>query len=371
MKKHILGCAVFCILATTLYTGCKKDTNHTPGNLSVSPASALPETFITISGSDIQDIVSIKFDTTNASFSSVFNTSSALFTNVPTSARYGPQAITITNRAGQTSTVDFTVLQPAPSISSFTPGNAPAEDTITITGKMLLNIEGVYIGTQKAIIIDSASRFTTKIVIPKGAASGLLSIVTGGGTAYSAGILTVGERAYLIADFDGAGLSANGNSWYSYGDITSKTVANINPDPTSGNFIKAVANQSGTAGFGGISTYANSTADQTFGMTSTTAKTILKFDVNNNGKTATQLQVIVQETTSNTNANNYAKTVTINGSGWNTIAIPLTEMKDSYGGGTTNPTPSKITTVKFHFNGYKTNPMEANIDNVRFAYEKN
>jgi hypothetical protein len=105
-------------------------------------------------------------------------------------------------------------------------------------------------------------------------------------------------------------------------------------------------------------------------MTSTKEKTVLKFDVNNNGKTATSLQVIVQETTSNTNANNYAKTVAINGSGWNTIAIPLTTMFDNYGGGTTNPTPSRITTVKFHFSGYKSNAMEANIDNVRFAYEK-
>src|SRR5690242_7540409 len=147
MKKHILGCTVLCILATILYTGCKKeDPVHTPGNLSVSPASALPETFITITGSDMQDIVSIKFDTTVASFSSVFNTSGSLFTTVPTNARYGTQPIIITNRAGITSTVDFTVLQPAPSISSFSPGNAPPGDTITITGKMLLNINAVYIG---------------------------------------------------------------------------------------------------------------------------------------------------------------------------------------------------------------------------------
>jgi len=371
MKKHILGCTVFCLLATTLYTGCKKDSNPTPGNLSVSPAAALPETFITISGSDIQDIVSIKFDTTTASFSSVFNTSSTIFTNVPTNARYGAQTITITNRAGLSTTVDFTVLQPAPVISSFTPANAPSQDTVTITGNMLLNIDAVYIGSKKAIIADSSSRNTLKIVIPAGAASGLISVVTAGGTAYSAGALTVGERAYLIADFDGAGLVPKGADWWTYGDMTSKTIANTNPDPTSGNFLKAIPNQAGSAGYGGTSTYSITTGNQTLGMTSATDKTILKFDVNNNGKTATSLQVIVQETTNNSNAFNYAKTVAVSGSGWNTIAIPLTEMFDNYGGGTSNPTPAKITFVKFHFSGYKTNPMEANIDNVRFAYEKN
>ncbi len=109
MKKHILRCAVFCILATTLYTACKKEDIPTPGNLTVSPAAALPEAFITITGSDMQDIVSIKFDTAAASFSSVFNTGSTIFTNVPTNPKFGPQQITITNRDGRSATVDFTV----------------------------------------------------------------------------------------------------------------------------------------------------------------------------------------------------------------------------------------------------------------------
>src|SRR5688500_11261358 len=109
MTKNILGCTVLCLLAAALYTGCKKDTDHTPANLSVSPAAALPETFLTISGSDIQDIVSISFDTAVASFSSVFNTETTIFTNVPVNPKFGPQVITITNRAGQVATVDFTV----------------------------------------------------------------------------------------------------------------------------------------------------------------------------------------------------------------------------------------------------------------------
>jgi len=368
MKKNILGCTMLCILATTLYTGCKKDTNYTPANLSVSPESALPETFITINGSDIQDIVSIKFDTTTASFSSVFNTSSAIFTTVPTNAKFGVQAITITNRAGQTAQINFTVVQPAPVINSFLPSNAPEGDTVTLTGKMFTNISGIYIGTVKAIIVDSSSRTQVKIKIPTGAASGLISIVTGGGTAYSATILTVGERALLIADFDGAGIRPAGSSWYSYGDMSTKTVANTNPDPKNGYFYKAAPTTTSTAGYAGISTYALGTGSETFGLTSTTAATKLKFDVNSNGKTGTVLQVIVQETTTDASSTNYAKTVNINGTGWNTISIPLTDMFNNYGGGTVTPTPANITKVKFHFTGYNGVSMEANIDNVRFAY---
>jgi hypothetical protein len=196
----------------------------------------------------------------------------------------------------------------------------------------------------------------------------LLSIVTGGGTATSASILTVGERALLIADFDGAGIRPNGSSWYSYGDIATKTVANTNPDPKSGYFIKEVAAATSTSGYAGISTYALGTGNETFGLTSTTAATTLKFDVNNNGKTGTVLQVIVQESTTNNNSTNFAKNIAVNGTGWNTISIPLTQLFNNYGGGTVNPNPVNITTVKFHFSGYAGVAMEANIDNVRFAY---
>jgi hypothetical protein len=369
MKKQIFGCAVLCILAATLYSGCKKETNDTPANLSVSPAAALPETFITLQGTDIQDIVSIKFDTTTASFSSVFNTPNAIFTNVPTNPKFGRQVITITNRAGKIATVDFDVLQPAPLINSFLPSNAPEGDTVTITGRMFTNISAVYIGNVKAIITDSLSRTQLKIKIPAGAASGLLSIVTLGGTAYSASLLTVGERALLVADFDGAGVRPNGSSWYSYGDMNMKTVASSNPNPKNGNFYKASPNATSSAGYAGISTYALGSGAETFsGLTSTTAATKLKFDVNNNGKTGTMLQVIVQETTTDNNANNYAKTIAISGTDWNTITIPLTELFNNYGGGTLNPTPANITKVKFHFTGYNGVAMEANIDNVRFAY---
>lgn len=72
--------------------------------------------------------------------------------------------------------------------------------------------------------------------------------------------------------------------------------------------------------------------------------------------------------TTNSNATNFAKTVSINGTGWNTISVPLTQMFNNYGGGTVTPNPANITTVKFHFSGYGGVAMEANIDNVRFTY---
>jgi hypothetical protein len=368
MKKRITSCTVLCLLTALLYIGCKKDKTGTPNNLTVSPSSALPGTFITITGTDIQNIESIKFDTTTASFSSVFNTSTDIFTTVPAAARFGDQVITITNKSGETAQVNFTVVQPAPVITGFNPANAPVGDTVTITGKMLTGIISVAIGATPVQVIDSSSAFQIKIKVPAGASSGLFNIVTGGGTATSASVFNVGERALVIADFDGAGIRPNGNSWYSYGDMSSKTVTNTNPATPNGFFLKAIPNTTNTNGYAGISTYAAGTGTETFGLTSATAATTLKFDVNNNGKTSTSLQVIVQETTTDNNSTNFAKTVSINGTGWNTISIPLSTMFNNYGGGTVAATPANITKVKFHFSGYNGVAMEANIDNVRFAY---
>jgi hypothetical protein len=368
MKKQIIYFSRLWLITALLYTGCKKDTSDTPAELSVSPASAFPETFLTIKGRDMQNIVSIKFDTTTASFSSVFNTGEAILTTVPANASYGEQVITLTNKAGKTAQVNFTVMQPAPVVRSFNPSNAPEGDTITISGTLLTRIKSVLIGSAPAIITDSSSKTQIKVKIPAGASSGLINVVTAGGTGTSASIFTVGERALLVADFEGAGIRPNGSSWYSYGDMNTKTVTNTNPTPKNGFFLKAVPNTTSSSGFAGISTYAIGSGNETFGLKSTTAATTLKFDVNNNGKTGTMLQVIVQESTTDNNANNFAKSVAINGTGWNTVSIPLTQLFNNYGGGTVTPTPANITKVKFHFSGYGSAAMEANIDNVRFAY---
>ncbi len=368
MKQCIKRCSVLFLLSAFLYTGCKKEKNDMPGNLIADPVAALPETFITITGSDMQDLVSIRFDTTAASFSSVFNTASAVFTSVPANAKYGQQVITLTNSAGKTAQLNFTVVQPAPVINGFNPANAPEGDTVTISGSVLTNIQSVLIGSTAVPVIDSSSATNIKIRIPAGASTGLLKIMTAGGTATSSSLLTVGERAVLIADFDGAGIRPNGSSWYSYGDMNTKTVTNANPDPKNGFFLKALPNTTSASGFAGISTYALGTGVETFGLTSSTAATTLKFDVNNNGKTGTVLQVIIQESTTDNNATNFAKNIAINGAGWNTISIPLSQLFNNYGGGTVTPTPANVTKVKFHFSGYGSTAMEANIDNVRFAY---
>ena len=250
--------------------------------------------------------------------------------------------------------------------TAFYPGGGSIGDVITISGKFLKNLKSIKIGNKVVTdITDSSKMETVKFKIPIGAASGILSIVTGGGSIVSTSTLNVGERAIIIADFDGSGLSPDGGGWYMYGDMQAKTVENTNPAPQSGYFLKAVSKNVASNGYAGISSYP---VGNGFGLTSSAASTILKFDVNSNGKVGTKLQVIVQETTSDSGPNNFSKTVLINGAGWNTISVNMNELLNNYGVGPATATPANITKVKFHFVDYNGVDMEANIDNVRFAY---
>jgi len=361
--------STFALLAFALVllaSSCKKNETFTPAGLRINPNRALPGTFVTIEGTDIQDIVSVKFDTASATIASVFNTNTALFTNVPNNARYGPQLVTITNRAGRSATVGFTVIQPAPTITGFSPSGGAIGDTITITGTFMQNISSLMVGSVPCVIVDSSSSTTLKFKIPIGAVTGLLNLVTAGGTATSVSLLNVGERALLIADFDGGGVRPNGASWYSYSGapgVITKTVTNTNPAPTAGSFLKAVGGSGGN--YAGISTYTAGGNEQ-LGLTSPAASTFLKFSVNNNGYTNTVIQVIVQVGTAGASADNFSVNVPITASGWNTVSVKLSDMLNNYGTGTLTPTPSAITTVKMHFNQSATGEMD--IDNVRFAY---
>lgn len=365
MKKSISTSIYLFGLIVVLLASCKKeDKVVTPSGLRSDPTAALPGAFITIYGTNIQDIVSIKFGNVDAAFSPIYNTKDNIFTTVPTNALYGKQKITIVNRGGQTASLDFTVKQPFPIINSFTPESGPVGDIITISGNYFRNIKSIAIGgTIVTDVTDSTLVNRLSFKIPTGASSGLLTVVTAGGSVSSANLLSVGERAVLIADFDGGGIRPNGTSWYTAGDIDSRTIVNANPAPFTGNFLKLVPKTASTAGYAGIQNYDLSSGSQSFGITSTAATTFLKFEVNNNGKTGTVLQVVVADGT-----NNFAKNVNVNGTGWTTVSLKLTDLLSGYGSGTLTPTPNTITTVKFFFQGYATAAMEANIDNVRFAY---
>jgi hypothetical protein len=160
-------------------------------------------------------------------------------------------------------------------------------------------------------------------------------------------------------------LRPDGSSWYSYGDMTSKSVVNSNPTAISGNFIKAVSQTTSTAGYAGISTYTAASGSQLLGLTTPATATYIKFDANSNGYTGTQLQVNLGDAASN----NFNRVINVNWTGWQTVTIKLSDFYFGYGTDASKVVdPTQITTVKFHFNNYVGNQSEVNLDNIRFTY---
>ncbi len=372
MKKTILF--NLCFLAAVIIAlpvSCKKNSGDPPApsggslsSLKANPDSALPNTLIDINGSGMQGLVKVTFDTIASVFNPVYNTASNLLVYVPSNAKYGAQQITLTNGLGGKAQISFKVIQPAPTITTITPLSASVGDTVTITGSYFRNIISVLLGAIPARVVDSSSSGTLKFIVPSGVSAGLVTVTTLGGVAVSTATVTA-ERAVLIADFDGGGLRPDGSSWYSYGDMTSKSVASTNPAPISGNFIKGVCSTSSSSGYAGISTYTASSGSQTFGLSSAATATYIKFDANSNGYTSTQLQVNLGDAS----GNNFNRVVAVSWNGWQTVSLKLSDFYFGYGTATTQVVdPTQVTTVKFHFIGYAGNQEEINLDNIRFTY---
>ncbi len=372
MKKTFLfNISLLAAILIALSISCKKNSGDPPAatggslsSLKALPDSALPGTLININGSGLQGLVKVNFDTVNSVFNPVYNTETNLLVYVPSNAKYGVQKITLTNGIGGTAQISFKVIQPAPVITTISPLSASPGDTVSITGNYFRNIVSVMLGAVVARIEDSSSSTTLKFIVPSGVAAGLVTVITLGGVAVSTATLTA-ERAILIADFDGGGSRPDGNSWYSYGDMSSKVLASSNPAPISGNFIQAVPLTTGSSGYAGISTYTASSGSQTLGLTSTASSTYIKFDANNNGYSATQIQVNLGDAS----GNNFNRVIAVNWTGWQTVAIKLSDFYFGYGTDNSQVVdPTQVTTVKFHFVNYVGNQEQINLDNIRFTY---
>ncbi|MFT3827628.1 MAG: glycan-binding surface protein [Chitinophagaceae bacterium] len=369
-KNSVLSISFLLAMLVMLAIGCKKNNGDPPApsggslsNLKANPDSALPNTLIDISGSGLQGLVSVKFDTVNSTINPVYNTDSHLLIYVPGGARYGVQKITLTNGLGGTAQINFKVIQPAPTITAVNPLSANVGDTVTITGTFFRNIVKVLLGAVQATVIDSTSPNVLKFKVPAGVSAGLVTVTTAGGTAVSTATVTT-EKALLIADFDGGGLYPDGSSWYSYGDMTSKTVASSDPVALQGNFIKAIPKTTNTAGYAGISTPSGS-GSPSFALPNTAANTYIKFDANSNGYTSTQVQVLLEDQS----GNNFNRVVSISWNGWQTVALKLSDFYFGYGTDASQVVnPAQIRTLKFHFVNYNGVQGQVNLDNIRFTY---
>jgi sugar lactone lactonase YvrE len=117
--------------------------------------------------------------------------SSSLQVRVPTTAQSGPIRV-LTPGGAAVSAAGFTFL-PAPAIAAFAPAQASAGETVTITGANFL-VEGrpdtIYFNGARAAVL-AATPTSATVRVPKGAASGPLTIAGTGGRSTSTARFTL------------------------------------------------------------------------------------------------------------------------------------------------------------------------------------
>jgi hypothetical protein len=152
-----------------------------PTITSLNPTSGLVGASVTITGTNFTGATAVSFNGTAASFTVVNATT--ITTTVPGGATTGN--VTVTTPGGTSNGVNFTVTPPAPTISSFTPGNGPVGTGVTITGTNFTGVTAVsFNGTAASFTVNSATSISTSV--PATATTGTISVTTPGGTATSA-----------------------------------------------------------------------------------------------------------------------------------------------------------------------------------------
>jgi hypothetical protein len=199
---------------------------------SFSPTSGVVGTSVTINGSGFTGATIVDFNGTSASF--VVNTDIKITTTVPLGASTGLIGVTTAGGTGHSGS-NFTVTLPVPTISSFSPTSGVAGTTVVINGTGFTGATSVdFNGTSASFTVNSDIKITT--TVPGGATTGVIHVITPGGTATSSSNFTF-VPAPLITSFNpisgiaGDSISINGSGFtgatiVTFGGVSATFVVN-------------------------------------------------------------------------------------------------------------------------------------------------
>jgi hypothetical protein len=140
---------------------------------------------IVINGINFIGATSVKFGTASATFTVTAPTQ--ISATVPSSATTG--AITVTSPYGSSiTTSNFTVTGAGPVITGFTPSNGVRGTVVTINGGNFTNVSGVTFNGTSGAYTTPTSTTTLYAIAPANATSGLISVITSGGTGNSSAL---------------------------------------------------------------------------------------------------------------------------------------------------------------------------------------
>jgi hypothetical protein len=154
-----------------------------PAIASFTPTSGLVGVEVTITGSHFVAVSDVSFNGTLVAGFTV-DSATQLRANVPAGATTGKISV-ITGGGTALSATDFTVIPPAPVISSFTPASAAIGDEVTITGSNFAGASHVQFNGTSALVFFVDSDTQIRAQVPANATTGKMSLTTAGGTALS------------------------------------------------------------------------------------------------------------------------------------------------------------------------------------------
>jgi hypothetical protein len=203
-------------------------------------------TVVTITGTTFTGATAVSFNGVAATFT--VSPSGTITTSVPAGSTTGPITVTTPSNGPIVTTTRFTV---TPAIISFAPPNGVGGTGVTITGTNFTGATAVSFNGHPATFTVSNSGTVTTIV-PAGATTGPITVMTLDGTATSAASFTITSSPFSLgatpsSQIVSAGASATytfnvsrnpgfaDNLTFSVAGLPAATTASFSPNPTSGN----------------------------------------------------------------------------------------------------------------------------------------
>jgi IPT/TIG domain len=156
-----------------------------PKVTSFSPGSGAAGDSATIAGSGFTDVSAVKFNGVAAAGFTA-DSDHQITATVPAAATIGKLSVT-TAGGTATSLTNFTVV---PTITGFSPGAAAAGSPVTVDGTGFGGVTSVKVNGVSAGFA-TLSKVQLRLTVPAAASSGTITVTTAGGTATSAGTLSV------------------------------------------------------------------------------------------------------------------------------------------------------------------------------------
>lgn len=174
-----------------------------------TPHSGHVGTPVSIFGSGFFGTTAVRFHGTGVS-SFVVVTNGKITTTVPSGATTG--TITVTNPMG-TATTAASFFVAGPTITSFSPASGGAGTTVSIVGSGFTGVSAVRFNGRSAASFALVDDAHVTAVVPQGATTGRISVVTPSGTGLSSGNFTVlaPHPRSVSLSLQGRRLSATGN----------------------------------------------------------------------------------------------------------------------------------------------------------------